>query len=73
MKSMESFEALSGHGVRAVYGGNTVLLGNVALRTQLREKLTKVRLAWDSAKLEFTNLPEANQFLRRAYREGWSL
>ncbi len=28
MKSMESFEALSGHGVRAVYGGNTVLLGN---------------------------------------------
>lgn len=50
----------------------TVLLGNVALRTQLREKLTKVRLAWDSAKLEFTNLPEANQFLRRAYREGWS-
>ncbi|HSC34488.1 MAG TPA: heavy metal translocating P-type ATPase [Thermodesulfobacteriota bacterium] len=28
MKPMESFEALSGHGVRAVYGGNTVLLGN---------------------------------------------
>ena len=51
----------------------TVLLGNVALRTQLREKLTKVRLAWDSAKFEFTNLPEANQFLRRAYREGWSV
>jgi Cu+-exporting ATPase len=28
MKPVESFEALSGHGVRAVYGGNTVLLGN---------------------------------------------
>lgn len=28
MKPMESFEALSGHGVRAVYGENTVLLGN---------------------------------------------
>ena len=51
----------------------TVLLGNVALRTQLREKLTKVQLAWDPAKFEFTNLPEANQFLRRAYREGWAL
>jgi hypothetical protein len=51
----------------------TVLLGNVALRTQLREKLTTVKLAWNSAKLEFTNLPEANQFLRRAYREGWSI
>ena len=51
----------------------TVLLGNVALRTQLREKLTKVQLAWDPRKFEFTNLPEANQFLRRAYREGWAL
>jgi Cu+-exporting ATPase len=28
MKPVESFVALSGHGVRAVYGGNTVLLGN---------------------------------------------
>jgi predicted dehydrogenase len=51
----------------------TVLLGNVALRTQLREKLTTVKLAWDSAKFEFTNLPEANEFLRREYREGWSI
>jgi predicted dehydrogenase len=51
----------------------TVLLGNVALRTQLREKLTKVKLQWDSAKFEFTNLPEANQFLRREYRAGWTL
>lgn len=28
LKPVESFEALSGHGVRAVCGGNTVLLGN---------------------------------------------
>jgi predicted dehydrogenase len=51
----------------------TVLLGNVALRTQLREKLTTVKLAWDSTKFEFTNLPEANEFLRREYRAGWSM
>ncbi len=51
----------------------TILLGNVALRTQLREKLTTVKLAWDAKKFEFTNLPEANQFLRRAYRDGWSV
>lgn len=51
----------------------TVLLGNVALRTQLREKLTTVKLAWDSAKFEFTNLPEANEHLRREYRAGWSI
>lgn len=51
----------------------TVLLGNVALRTQLRDKLTTVKLAWDSAKFEFTNRPEANEFLRREYRAGWSI
>ena len=51
----------------------TVLLGNVALRTQLREKLTKVKLLWDATRLEFSNLPEANAFLRRAYRDGWTI
>jgi hypothetical protein len=51
----------------------TVLLGNVALRPELRDKLTRARLLWDSAKLEITNVPEANAFLRREYREGWSL
>jgi predicted dehydrogenase len=50
-----------------------VLLGNVALRSQLRESLTKHRLMWDPEGLKIANLPEANQFLRREYREGWAL
>ncbi len=50
-----------------------VLLGNVALRSQLREDLTLGKLLWDSTNLKFTNLDEANQFLRRDYRAGWSL
>jgi predicted dehydrogenase len=50
-----------------------VLLGNVALRVKLRGEMTKHKLLWDPAKFEFTNLPEANQFLRREYRKGWSL
>jgi len=50
-----------------------VLLGNVALRVQLREDLTLQPLLWDSASLKFTNLDEANRFLRRDYRAGWSL
>jgi hypothetical protein len=50
-----------------------VLLGNVALRVQLREKLTRAKLLWDPAKLEITSLPEASQFLHREYREGWKL
>lgn len=50
-----------------------VLLGNVALRARLREDLTRHRLLWDAPNLRITNLPEANEFLRREYREGWSL
>ncbi len=50
-----------------------VLLGNVALRSGLREELTRVKLVWDGPNMKITNLPEANQFLRREYREGWSL
>ena len=50
-----------------------VLLGNVALRAQLREDLTRHKLLWDAPNLRITNLPEANQFLRREYRQGWSL
>jgi hypothetical protein len=51
----------------------TVLLGNVALRVQLREKLTRARMLWDTEAFAFTNVPEANAFLRRDYRAGWTL
>ena len=49
----------------------TVLLGNVALRSQLREQLTRRSLQWDAEQLAFTNHPAANEFLRREYRDGW--
>lgn len=50
-----------------------VLLGNVVLRSQLREDLTKMKLEWDATKLAFTNHNAANQFLRREYRKGWNV
>jgi len=50
-----------------------VLLGNVALRVQLRERLTRAKLLWDPIAFKFTNVPEANEFLHRPYREGWTL
>ena len=43
-----------------------VLLGNIALR--LGRKLD-----WDGPNMKVTNLDEANAFVRRDYREGWSL
>ena len=51
----------------------SVLLGNVALRVQLRQELTLYKLLWDSANLRVSNLPEANPFLKRDYREGWTI
>jgi predicted dehydrogenase len=44
-----------------------VLLGNVSYRAGQQ------RIEWDSDKLEVTNCPAAAQFLRREYRNGWTL
>ena len=48
-----------------------VLLGNVALRVELRDELTRTMLQWDPQQLQIPNLPQANQFIRRTYRDGW--
>jgi len=50
-----------------------VLLGNVALRQQLRKELTTKKLLWDGDNLRFTNSDTANQFLKTEYRKGWTL
>jgi hypothetical protein len=50
-----------------------VLLGNVALRPQLRETLTRTELLWDGPGMKITNVSEANEYLRCEYREGWTL
>lgn len=42
------------------------LLGNIAVRAQKK-------LLWDGAKMQFTNDKAANQWLRREYRQGWTL
>ncbi len=50
-----------------------VLLGNIALRRELRNDIAKMRLRWDGEKMKVTNLPAANRFIRREYRAGWTL
>ncbi len=50
-----------------------VLLGNVALRHQMREELITKRLLWDGPNLRFPNSEEANSWLKHEYREGWKL
>jgi predicted dehydrogenase len=46
-----------------------MLLGNIALRF----KDDKVVLKWDPVKMEFPNFAEANPFVHKEYRLGWSL
>lgn len=46
----------------------TMLLGIIALRTG-----QGVKIRWDAEKGEVTNKPEANAFLHREYRAGYSL
>jgi hypothetical protein len=42
------------------------LLGNIALKVGQK-------IQWDPVKFEIPNCPEANGFLRREYRAGWTL
>jgi len=51
-----------------------VLMGNIALRPVLKEnKFFGTKLLWDGEAFKFTNIPEANQYLHKEYREGWTL
>jgi hypothetical protein len=33
----------------------------------------RIRLLWDGENMKITNFELANQFVKREYREGWSL
>jgi len=61
----------------------SVLIGNLAIRSWLMKNpklkdwddkyLGRKRLLWDAKNLKVTNFDEANQFVKREYREGWKL
>ncbi len=61
----------------------SVLMGNLAIRSWLMKnpKLTgwgdkylgRKKLLWDAANMKVTNFEEANQFVKREYRNGWDL
>lgn len=51
----------------------TVLLGNIALRKDLREKLSGLVMKFDPEKFNFPEMPEADKYLHYQYRDGWSL
>lgn len=47
----------------------TMMLGNIAVLMANKN----VTLEYNPDKMEFTNLPEANAFLKYEYRQGWTL
>ena len=60
----------------------SVLMGNLAIRSyDIRKKKgddydypgRNIKLLWDGPNMKITNFDEANEFVKRTYREGWSL
>jgi hypothetical protein len=66
----------------------TVLMGNLGIRSYDHKVLKpgkqpdhwapydypgRIRLLWDGENMKITNFELANQFVKREYREGWSL
>ena len=70
---LQFVEACRGNGKTSApfdYSGpltESVLLGCLATR------FPKMTLEWDPAKLQVTNVSEANAFVRRRYRKGWEV
>ena len=57
-------------------------MGNLAIRSYMLRSPRKTngydysgrkKLLWDGVNMNITNFDEANQFVKREYREGWSL
>jgi len=60
----------------------TVLMGNIAIRSYLLRKETsngnmefyaRKKLLWDGDNMRITNMDDANQFVGRDYRPGWEI
>jgi predicted dehydrogenase len=54
-----------------------VLMGNLAIRSYAMRTENgftgRKKLLWDAKNMKITNFDEANQFVKREYRQGWSL
>lgn len=61
----------------------SILMGNLAIRSWMMKNpklkgwddkyLGRKKLLWDAKNMKVTNFDEANQFVKREYREGWKL
>jgi hypothetical protein len=76
-------KALSSHFDIAGPLTESVLMGNLAIRSYDIKSTNKagratypgrnIQLIWDGPNMKITNFEEANQYVKRTYRDGWSL
>jgi predicted dehydrogenase len=64
-------EAVMGNGQTTTSFDYSGPLTEAVLLGPLSTRFPKTTLEWNSAKLKFTNSPEANHYVRTKYREGW--
>ena len=66
-------EAVMGNGKTTTSFDYSGPLTEAVLLGPLSTRFPKTTLNWDSAKLNFTNQAEANQYVRNKYRKGWTV
>ncbi|MBA4167005.1 MAG: gfo/Idh/MocA family oxidoreductase, partial [Chitinophagaceae bacterium] len=78
---------IAGHGKKEVsspfeYAGpltESILMGNLAIRSYSirdsagKEFIGRKKLLWDAKNMKITNFDQANEFVKRKYRDGWKL
>jgi predicted dehydrogenase len=69
----EFVEAVMGNGKTTTSFDYAGPLTEAVLLGPLSTRFPKTTLEWNSAQLKFTNSPEANQYVRNKYREGWKV
>lgn len=66
INSFKGIESSRGSYKEAQTIAEAICLGNLAVRMDQR-------LEWDNENMKVTNVPEANEFLKRKCREGWEI
>lgn len=76
VEAIKSGTQSPGSFIHAAHVTETICLAGAALRysrKNFNEDSTTPPLDWDASAMKFTNMPEANQYLVRQYRNGWEL
>lgn len=66
-------DAILGKGSTGAHFGYSGPLTEAVLLGSVASRFPKTTLQWDAAAMKFSNVPEANLYVRRPYRQGWQV